>query len=50
MTRVLFDHLDLIEPLARAVAEEGYQEPTPIQARAIPHLLSGRDVLGCEAE
>ena len=47
MKRVLFDHLGLIEPLARAVAEEGYQEPTPIQAQAIPHLLKGCDVLGC---
>ena len=45
--RVTFDQLNLIEPLARAVAEEGYTEPTPIQAQSIPLLLSGRDVLGC---
>jgi len=37
----------LIEPLQRAVAEEGYTEPTPIQEKAIPHLLKGRDLLGC---
>lgn len=37
----------LIEPLQRAVAEEGYTEPTPIQQQAIPHLLEGRDLLGC---
>jgi len=42
-----FAELDLIAPIARAVAEEGYETPTPIQARAIPHLLKGRDLLGC---
>src|SRR5207237_4458427 len=30
----------------QAVAAEGYQNPTPIQARAIPHVLAGRDLLG----
>jgi len=42
-----FAALDLIEPIARALAEEGYETPTPIQARCIPHLLQGRDLLGC---
>lgn len=42
-----FATLDLIEPLQRAVAAEGYDTPTPIQAKAIPPLLEGRDVLGC---
>jgi ATP-dependent RNA helicase RhlE len=37
----------LIEPLRRAVAEEGYNTPTPIQEQSIPHLLAGRDILGC---
>jgi ATP-dependent RNA helicase RhlE len=37
----------LIEPLQRAIAEEGYTRPTPIQHQAIPHLLEGRDILGC---
>jgi len=37
----------LIEPLQRAVAEEGYSIPTPIQEQAIPHLLEGKDILGC---
>ena len=37
----------LMEPLQRAVAEEGYTTPTPIQQQAIPHLLQGRDLLGC---
>jgi ATP-dependent RNA helicase RhlE len=41
-----FADLGLIEPLARAVGEEGYTEPTPIQIQAIPHVLAGRDLLG----
>ena len=36
-----------MEPLRRAVAEEGYTTPTPIQQQAIPHLLEGKDLLGC---
>lgn len=42
-----FADLDLLEPLQRAVKESGYTEPTPIQRAAIPHLLEGRDLLGC---
>lgn len=42
-----FDQLDLIEPILKAVREEGYETPTPIQAQAIPLLIEGRDVLGC---
>ena len=42
-----FNELNLMEPLARAVADEGYKTPTPIQGRCIPHLLEGRDLLGC---
>lgn len=41
-----FDELGLAEPLARAIAESGYDTPTPIQARAIPTLLEGRDLVG----
>src|SRR5690606_34566213 len=41
-----FSDLGLIEPLLRAVAAEGYENPTPIQARAIPPLAEGRDLLG----
>ncbi len=41
-----FADLKLSEPLLRALHEEGYTEPTPIQAGAIPHLLHGRDLLG----
>ena len=41
-----FATLGLIEPLLRALADDGYTHPTPIQAGAIPHLLLGRDLLG----
>lgn len=37
----------MIPPIQRALAEESYERPTPIQAQAIPPLLDGRDVLGC---
>ncbi|MFN6194230.1 MAG: DEAD/DEAH box helicase, partial [Planctomycetota bacterium] len=38
--------LGLSEPILRALAARNYTTPTPIQARAIPHLLQGRDLLG----
>jgi ATP-dependent RNA helicase RhlE len=41
-----FSNLSLAEPLARAVAEMGYESMTPIQAQAIPVVLAGRDVMG----
>jgi len=41
-----FDSLGLRAELLRAVAEKGYTEPTPIQSKAIPVVLSGRDLLG----
>jgi ATP-dependent RNA helicase RhlE len=44
---MLFTDLNLIEPLLRAVTAEGYDVPTPIQQQAIPHVLAGRDLLGC---
>lgn len=42
-----FDQMGLIEPILRALQEEGYSTPTPIQAQAIPHVLAQRDLLGC---
>ncbi len=41
-----FAQLQLAAPLARAVAEMGYESMTPIQAQAIPVVLQGRDVMG----
>ncbi|MEO7663820.1 MAG: DEAD/DEAH box helicase, partial [Candidatus Limnocylindrales bacterium] len=40
-----FDELGLTPELLRAVAAQGYTEPTPVQAQAIPHVLAGRDLL-----
>jgi len=45
-TRNDFASLGLADGLLAALREEGYQTPTPIQARAIPPLLEGRDLLG----
>ena len=42
-----FETFGLAQPLLRAVAAEGYTQPTPIQTEAIPHVLAGRDLLGC---
>lgn len=41
-----FSHLNLAQPLARAVAEMGFSAMTPIQAQAIPVVIQGRDVMG----
>jgi ATP-dependent RNA helicase RhlE len=41
-----FDNLGLSAELLRAVSEQGYSKPTPIQAKAIPVILEGRDVMG----
>jgi ATP-dependent RNA helicase RhlE len=42
-----FDSLELIQPIRKAIAEKKYSQPTPIQSQAIPHLIEGRDLLGC---
>ena len=46
MTDVTFASLGVAEPILRALSAENYTHPTPIQAKAIPALLSGRDLLG----
>ncbi|WP_278626618.1 DEAD/DEAH box helicase [Parabacteroides gordonii] len=42
-----FEQLELIEPIQKALQQEGYTIPTPIQAEAIPYVLDGYDLLGC---
>jgi len=42
-----FKKLDIIEPILKAVAAEGYTIPTPIQQQAIPLVLQRKDLLGC---
>ncbi len=40
-----FEKLGLSAPILRAVSEQGYTQPTPVQQQAIPVILSGRDVM-----
>ncbi len=42
-----FNELPLIEPILKALKEQGYTTPTPIQAQSIPILLQGKDLMGC---
>ena len=42
-----FNKLNLSAPVLRAVAQAGYESPSPIQAAAIPPVLAGRDLMGC---
>lgn len=42
-----FENLNLIAPILKAVAGEGYIVPTPIQEKAIPVILEGKDLVGC---
>jgi ATP-dependent RNA helicase RhlE len=44
---MLFEQLNLITPILTALKEENYTTPTPIQQKAIPIILAGRDLLGC---
>jgi ATP-dependent RNA helicase RhlE len=45
-TSLRFEDLGLIDQLVSAVHAEGYENPTPIQQQAIPHVLAGKDLLG----
>jgi ATP-dependent RNA helicase RhlE len=42
-----FNSLNIIEPILKSLEKEGYTNPTPIQAQAIPIILQGTDLLGC---
>src|ERR1044071_4046214 len=42
-----FRNFNLAQPILRALQEKGYDTPTPIQAKAIPEIIRGNDVLGC---
>jgi ATP-dependent RNA helicase RhlE len=42
-----FDNLNIIDPIRKALKNEGYTTPTSIQEKAIPLLLQGKDLLGC---
>lgn len=42
-----FSELNIIDPILKAIEEEGYTSPTPIQEQAIPLVLAGNDLMGC---
>jgi ATP-dependent RNA helicase RhlE len=42
-----FSLLGLLQPLVRAVLEDGYTVPTPVQREVIPHVIAARDILAC---
>lgn len=44
---MLFKELHLVAPILKALETEGYTSPTPIQEQSIPHILRGKDLLGC---
>ncbi|MDW8802488.1 DEAD/DEAH box helicase [Clostridium sp. A1-XYC3] len=44
---MLFENLNLIKPIQRALKAEGYTKPTPIQQKSILPILEGKDFLGC---
>ncbi len=45
--KMLFENLNIIEPILKAIKDYGYTSPTPIQEQTIPALLEGHDVEGC---
>ncbi|MCM1988285.1 DEAD/DEAH box helicase [Oceanirhabdus seepicola] len=44
---MLFENLDIIDPIQRALKEQGYTKATPIQEKSIPTLLNKKDFVGC---
>ena len=47
MSGLKFKDLNLLKPIQESIKASGYSEPTPIQAKSIPSLLKGEDLLGC---
>ncbi|MEG1830141.1 MAG: DEAD/DEAH box helicase [Cellulosilyticaceae bacterium] len=45
MESILFDQLNLSEEVKKAIVDMGFEETTPIQAKAIPHMLEGKDMI-----
>lgn len=46
METVNFEQLEISEPILRAVTEMGFEEASPIQAKAIPAQMEGLDIIG----
>ncbi|NNL57723.1 MAG: hypothetical protein HKO71_08210, partial [Pseudomonadales bacterium] len=45
-TEIKFAELGLSGPVLNALQRVGYEQPSPVQAQSIPHLLAGKDLLG----
>lgn len=46
MEKIRFDELPLSDEVKRSIADMGFEEPSPIQAQAIPKILQGKDIIG----
>ncbi len=46
MSILKFDDLEINDKIKRAIADMGFEEPSPIQAQSIPVILTGKDVVG----
>ena len=46
MEKIRFDEMDIMPQILRGIEEMGFEEATPIQAKAIPVVMSGQDVIG----
>jgi len=46
VTPISFDDLDLVAPLVKALEGIGYESPSPIQAKTIPLVMAGKDLVG----
>lgn len=46
MEKIRFEELDLYPQILRGIEEMGFEEATPIQARAIPAMMEGSDIIG----
>ena len=46
VTPISFDDLDLVAPLMKALEDVGYESPSPIQAKTIPLVMAGKDLVG----
>lgn len=44
---MLFENLDINKAILKSIKEMGYAKPTPIQEKAIPYILEGKDMIGC---
>src|SRR3712207_3777144 len=46
MEKIKFEDLPISDEIKRAIADMGFEAPSPIQEKAIPFILSGKDIIG----